>query len=109
MSNVRDKLKSLVIKLQEAHGKEKFLLFTEKRVRVKIETFPAKAVDVQRQFEYTVREKGYKNILLILHAMAPMLFHDFKTPVYQWLQLNKIYMIKRFSKALRKMWCALVT
>eukprot|EP00957_Ditylum_brightwellii_P131269 10012060-Ditylum_brightwellii.AAC.1 len=46
-SNIKDKLKSLVIKLQEAHGKEKFLLFTEKGAQVKIETFPAKAVDVQ--------------------------------------------------------------
>eukprot|EP00957_Ditylum_brightwellii_P036898 2794083-Ditylum_brightwellii.AAC.1 len=43
--DVKDKLKSLAIKLQEAHGEEKFLLFTEKGVRVKIETFPAKAVD----------------------------------------------------------------
>eukprot|EP00957_Ditylum_brightwellii_P149044 11348586-Ditylum_brightwellii.AAC.1 len=44
-SDVQDKLKSLVIKIQEAHGKEKFSLFTEKGVRVKIKTFPAKAVD----------------------------------------------------------------
>eukprot|EP00957_Ditylum_brightwellii_P063658 4832094-Ditylum_brightwellii.AAC.1 len=66
-------LKSLVIKLQEVHGKEKFLLFTEKGVKVKIETFPAKAMDVQQQFEYIVHKKGYKNVLLILHAMAPML------------------------------------
>eukprot|EP00957_Ditylum_brightwellii_P137211 10461726-Ditylum_brightwellii.AAC.1 len=29
-SDVRDKLKSLVIKLQEAHGKEELLLFIEK-------------------------------------------------------------------------------
>eukprot|EP00957_Ditylum_brightwellii_P165921 12633132-Ditylum_brightwellii.AAC.2 len=59
-----------MIKLQEAHGKENFSLFTEKGVRVKIETFPAKAVDIQQQFEYTVRKKGYKNVSLILHAMA---------------------------------------
>eukprot|EP00957_Ditylum_brightwellii_P034175 2589756-Ditylum_brightwellii.AAC.1 len=70
-SDVRDKLKSLVIKLQEVHGKEKFLLFMEKGVKIKIETFPANAVDVQRQFKYTVSEKGYKNVSLILHAMAP--------------------------------------
>eukprot|EP00957_Ditylum_brightwellii_P087722 6680066-Ditylum_brightwellii.AAC.1 len=30
MSDVRDKLESLVIKLQEAHGKDKFSFFTEK-------------------------------------------------------------------------------
>eukprot|EP00957_Ditylum_brightwellii_P072571 5514780-Ditylum_brightwellii.AAC.1 len=47
-SDVKDKLKSLVNKLQEAHAKDKFLLFTEKGVMIKIETFPAKAVDVQR-------------------------------------------------------------
>eukprot|EP00957_Ditylum_brightwellii_P155250 11818952-Ditylum_brightwellii.AAC.1 len=60
-SDVKDKLKSLMIKLQETHGKEKFSLFTEKGVRLKLKTFPAKAVDVQRQIDYTVREKGYKN------------------------------------------------
>eukprot|EP00957_Ditylum_brightwellii_P166889 12702485-Ditylum_brightwellii.AAC.1 len=80
MSDVRDKLKSLMIKLQETHGKKKFSLFTEKGVRVKIKIFPAKAVDVQRQFKYTVREKGYKNVSLILHVMVPMSFYDFKTP-----------------------------
>jgi hypothetical protein len=90
---------SLVIKLQEAHGKEKFLLFTEKGLRIKIETFPANEVDVQRQFEYTVREKGYKNVSLILHTMALMLFYNFKTPLYQWLQLNKIYMTKTIFKS----------
>eukprot|EP00957_Ditylum_brightwellii_P195172 14870347-Ditylum_brightwellii.AAC.1 len=79
-SDVQDKLKSLVINLQEAHGKEKFLLFMEKGVRIKIETFPTNAADVQRQFEYTVHEKGYKNVLLILHVMAPMSFYNFKTP-----------------------------
>eukprot|EP00957_Ditylum_brightwellii_P025429 1923195-Ditylum_brightwellii.AAC.1 len=52
-SDVKDKLKSLVIKLQEAHEKEKFSLFMEKGVRVKIKTFPANAVDAQQQFKYT--------------------------------------------------------
>eukprot|EP00957_Ditylum_brightwellii_P141466 10777201-Ditylum_brightwellii.AAC.1 len=79
-SDVRDKLKSLIIKLQEAHGKEKFLLFTEKGKRIKIEMFPAKAVDMHGLFGYTVRKKGYKNVSLILNAMAPMLFYNFKTP-----------------------------
>eukprot|EP00957_Ditylum_brightwellii_P041357 3131645-Ditylum_brightwellii.AAC.1 len=88
-----------MIKLQEAHGKEKFLLFTEKGVRVKIKTFPAKAVDIQRQFKCTMHEKGYKNVSLILHVMAPMLFYNFKTPMYQWLQLNKIYMTKTIFKS----------
>eukprot|EP00957_Ditylum_brightwellii_P088441 6736374-Ditylum_brightwellii.AAC.1 len=64
----------VAIKPQEVHGKGKFSLFTEKGVRIKIETFSANAVDVQRQFKYTVREKGYKNASLILHDMAPMLF-----------------------------------
>eukprot|EP00957_Ditylum_brightwellii_P164994 12562189-Ditylum_brightwellii.AAC.1 len=81
----------------------------EKGVRIKIETFPANAVDVQRLFEYTVHEKGYKNVSLILHAMAPMLFYNFKTQVYQWLQVNKMYMTKAILIALRTMWCALVT
>eukprot|EP00957_Ditylum_brightwellii_P009712 732143-Ditylum_brightwellii.AAC.1 len=78
-SDVRDKIKSLVIKLQEMHGKDTFLLFTEKGKRIKIKTFPAKAAEVYEMFDYTVREKGYKNVSLILHAMAPMSFYDFKT------------------------------
>eukprot|EP00957_Ditylum_brightwellii_P189441 14419446-Ditylum_brightwellii.AAC.1 len=80
MSEIQDTLESLVIKLQEAYGREKFLLFTEKGERFKIEALPANAVDAQRLFKYTVREKGYKNVLLILHTMAPMSFYDFKTP-----------------------------
>eukprot|EP00957_Ditylum_brightwellii_P030885 2340304-Ditylum_brightwellii.AAC.1 len=47
-SDVRDKLKNLIIKLQEVHGKENILLFTEKGKRIKIKAFPAKAVDVHR-------------------------------------------------------------
>ena len=73
----------------------------EKGERIKIETFPANAVNVQRLFNYTVREKGYKNVLLILHDMAPMLYYNFKTPVYQWLQLNKMYMTKMIFKSSR--------
>ena len=67
----------------------KFLLFMEKGERIKIEIFPANAVDVHRLFDYTVREKGYKNVSLILHAMAPMQFYHFKIPVYQWFSLMK--------------------
>eukprot|EP00957_Ditylum_brightwellii_P078141 5940905-Ditylum_brightwellii.AAC.1 len=89
MSDVRDKIKSLVIKLQEMLGKHKCSLFTEKGKRIKVKTFPAKAAEVYGMFDFTVCEKGYKNVSLILHAMVPMPFYDFKTPVYQWLQLNK--------------------
>eukprot|EP00957_Ditylum_brightwellii_P027832 2104161-Ditylum_brightwellii.AAC.1 len=87
-SDVRDKIKSIIIKLQEMHGKDKFLLFTEKGKRIKIKMLPAKAAEVYGFFDCTVCEKGYKNVSLILHAMAPMSFYDFKTLVYQWLQLN---------------------
>eukprot|EP00957_Ditylum_brightwellii_P183279 13960769-Ditylum_brightwellii.AAC.1 len=80
MSDVRDKLKSLIIKPQETHRKEKVLLFTEKGKRIKIKMFPAKEVEVHGLFDYTVCEKGYKNVSLILHAMAPMSFYNFKTP-----------------------------
>eukprot|EP00957_Ditylum_brightwellii_P003850 292339-Ditylum_brightwellii.AAC.1 len=31
--------------------------------------------------------------------MAPMLFYDSKTPVYQWLQLNKMYTTKTIFKS----------
>eukprot|EP00957_Ditylum_brightwellii_P088215 6719693-Ditylum_brightwellii.AAC.1 len=44
-SDVRDKVKSLVIKLLEMHGKEFFLLFNKKGKRIKIKMFPAKAAE----------------------------------------------------------------
>eukprot|EP00957_Ditylum_brightwellii_P111994 8540709-Ditylum_brightwellii.AAC.1 len=31
---------------------------------------------------------------MIFHVMSPILFHVFKTPIYQWLQLNKLFMTK---------------
>eukprot|EP00957_Ditylum_brightwellii_P042790 3240018-Ditylum_brightwellii.AAC.1 len=52
-SDVRDKLKTLIIKLQEMHKKGKFLLFTEKGKRSKIKTLSAKAADVHGLFNYT--------------------------------------------------------
>eukprot|EP00957_Ditylum_brightwellii_P197282 15029989-Ditylum_brightwellii.AAC.1 len=98
-SDMRDKLKSLIIKLQDMHGKEKFLLFMEKGKRIKIKTFPAKAMGLYGLFDYTVCKKGYTNVSLILHAMALMSFYNFKTPVYQWLQLSKVYMTKTIFKS----------
>eukprot|EP00957_Ditylum_brightwellii_P102654 7823518-Ditylum_brightwellii.AAC.1 len=101
MSDVRDKLESLIIKLQEMHGKDKFLLFTEKGTRIKIKAFPEKAVEVYGLFDIIARKKGYKNILLILHAMALISFYNFKTPVHQWLQLNRMYMTKTIFKSFK--------
>eukprot|EP00957_Ditylum_brightwellii_P119826 9142696-Ditylum_brightwellii.AAC.1 len=61
--------------------------------------FPAKAVEVHGLFYYKVCKKGYKNVSLILHDMVPMPFYNFKTPVYQWLQLNKMYATKTIFKS----------
>eukprot|EP00957_Ditylum_brightwellii_P099380 7569923-Ditylum_brightwellii.AAC.1 len=55
IEDVRDKLESLVIKLQEMHGKDKFSLFTEKGKKIKIKIIPAKAAEVYGLFDYTVR------------------------------------------------------
>eukprot|EP00957_Ditylum_brightwellii_P150292 11445711-Ditylum_brightwellii.AAC.1 len=44
-SDVRDRIKSLVIKLQEMHGKDNILLFTKKGKRIKIKTFLVKAAE----------------------------------------------------------------
>eukprot|EP00957_Ditylum_brightwellii_P150471 11457902-Ditylum_brightwellii.AAC.1 len=44
-SDVRDKIKSLIIKLHEMHRKDNFLLFAEKGKRIKIKIFPTKAAE----------------------------------------------------------------
>eukprot|EP00957_Ditylum_brightwellii_P192442 14651360-Ditylum_brightwellii.AAC.1 len=33
------------------------------------------------------------------HAMLPISFHAFKTPIYQWFQVNKIFMTKMIFKS----------
>eukprot|EP00957_Ditylum_brightwellii_P018511 1392240-Ditylum_brightwellii.AAC.1 len=33
--------------------------------------------------------------------MSPILFHAFKTPIYQWFQLNKLFMTKTIFKSLK--------
>eukprot|EP00957_Ditylum_brightwellii_P097871 7453927-Ditylum_brightwellii.AAC.1 len=62
--DVGDKIRSLIVKLQETYGKEKLLMFTENRKMIQLETLPKKATEIKSYFNYVVHDR-WKNILLI--------------------------------------------
>eukprot|EP00957_Ditylum_brightwellii_P106321 8111471-Ditylum_brightwellii.AAC.1 len=46
--DVGDKIKGLIVKLQEMHEKEKFLVFTEGGKIIQLEIFPKEPVEIKR-------------------------------------------------------------
>eukprot|EP00957_Ditylum_brightwellii_P182267 13886017-Ditylum_brightwellii.AAC.1 len=101
MSGIGKKIKNLLIKLQESHGKDKFSLFSEKGKHVLLKTSPQKPEEAHALVDYSVKAHEYKNISMIFHIMSPILFHALKPPIYQWLQLNKLFMTKTIFKSLK--------
>eukprot|EP00957_Ditylum_brightwellii_P191800 14601143-Ditylum_brightwellii.AAC.1 len=61
--DVGDKIKGLIVKLQEMHGKEKFSVFTKDGNIIQLETFPKKPVEIKSMFHYSVNDR-WKNISL---------------------------------------------
>eukprot|EP00957_Ditylum_brightwellii_P090995 6928649-Ditylum_brightwellii.AAC.1 len=83
MSDVGKKVKSILVKLQESHGKDKFSLFSEEGKRVLIKMFPPKPEEAHALVDYSVKAHKYKTVSMIFHAISPISFHAFKTPIYQ--------------------------
>eukprot|EP00957_Ditylum_brightwellii_P099221 7557451-Ditylum_brightwellii.AAC.1 len=50
---------------------------------------PQKPEEAHALVDYLMKAHEYKNISMIFHVMLPISFHAFKTPIYQWLQVNK--------------------
>eukprot|EP00957_Ditylum_brightwellii_P105686 8059318-Ditylum_brightwellii.AAC.1 len=70
-ADIGDKIKSLVIKLQEMHKKDKILLFTKKGARINIETFPKKAAEVYGILSMAAAQPDYQDqINKLLDAVA---------------------------------------
>ena len=96
--NVGDKIKSFIVKLQEMHGKDKFLVFTEDGKIVKLELFPTKPVDIKSMFKYSVNDRWW-NISLAMHMISTKSFSAFKNLILTWLKMNKYYMNKTIFKS----------
>eukprot|EP00957_Ditylum_brightwellii_P178195 13572778-Ditylum_brightwellii.AAC.1 len=60
-SGIGKKIKSLLVKLQETNGKDKFSLFSKKGKPVVIETLPKKPEEVHALVDYSVKAHRYKN------------------------------------------------
>eukprot|EP00957_Ditylum_brightwellii_P144677 11021718-Ditylum_brightwellii.AAC.1 len=52
-SDVGKKIKSLFVKLQKTHGKDKFSMFSEKEKRILLETFPKKPEEAHALVDYS--------------------------------------------------------
>eukprot|EP00957_Ditylum_brightwellii_P152732 11626121-Ditylum_brightwellii.AAC.1 len=52
MMDVGDKVRSLIVKLYETHGNEKFLMFTEDGKMIQLETLLKKAAEIKNYFNY---------------------------------------------------------
>eukprot|EP00957_Ditylum_brightwellii_P124534 9491253-Ditylum_brightwellii.AAC.1 len=50
--DVGDKVKNFIIWLHETHGKDKFTIFLEAGKKIKIETFPKKALEIKTFLNY---------------------------------------------------------
>eukprot|EP00957_Ditylum_brightwellii_P092919 7074965-Ditylum_brightwellii.AAC.1 len=67
---------------------------------IELETFPKKAPEIKTFLDYKVCKK-FNNVLLILHVMSPILYHEFQKPMMLWSMMNKYYMTKTIFKRLK--------
>eukprot|EP00957_Ditylum_brightwellii_P094795 7218857-Ditylum_brightwellii.AAC.1 len=56
-TDVGDKVRSMIAKLQKTHGKEKLLMFTEDGKLIQMESIPKKAMEIKSYFNYVVHDK----------------------------------------------------
>eukprot|EP00957_Ditylum_brightwellii_P096455 7346441-Ditylum_brightwellii.AAC.1 len=87
-TDVGDKIRRLIVKLQEMHGKEKFLMFTDDGKIIQLKTLLKKVTEIKSYLNYMVHDR-WKNISLVLHVMSSKSFQDLKNPIFNWLQMNK--------------------
>eukprot|EP00957_Ditylum_brightwellii_P074078 5628886-Ditylum_brightwellii.AAC.1 len=102
MADVGDKIRSMIVKLQETHRKEKSSIFTEEGEMIQSKTLPKKAIEIKSYFNYMAHDR-WKNVSLVLHMMSPKSFQDFKNPICTWLQMNKYYINKTIFKSSKDM------
>eukprot|EP00957_Ditylum_brightwellii_P056213 4261678-Ditylum_brightwellii.AAC.1 len=90
INEVGQKLQTLLIKLQSAHGKSNFELFTEKHKRLKLKTFPKKADEVKKFLDNELLANNCKrNMFFILHETGLISFGTLKQRVMKWLCENQ--------------------
>eukprot|EP00957_Ditylum_brightwellii_P020677 1559231-Ditylum_brightwellii.AAC.2 len=56
-TDVVDNLRSMIVKLQETHRKEKFSMFTEDGKLIQLETIPKEAMEIKSYFNYVVHDR----------------------------------------------------
>eukprot|EP00957_Ditylum_brightwellii_P134490 10252928-Ditylum_brightwellii.AAC.1 len=87
-----NKVKSLLLKLYAAHGKDSINIFSKNKQRLEVEIFPKPAKEVKDLLNYDTADGCYKNVTMILHATGLIPFGQFKRQVFNWLKMNNIFL-----------------
>eukprot|EP00957_Ditylum_brightwellii_P080311 6108294-Ditylum_brightwellii.AAC.1 len=91
-NDIGTKVKSLLVKLYAAHGKETINIFSETKRHLKVETFSKTAKEVKDLLEYEMINGQYKTMTMILHVTGLILIAQFKNRVLNWLKFNNIFL-----------------
>eukprot|EP00957_Ditylum_brightwellii_P142567 10861815-Ditylum_brightwellii.AAC.1 len=89
-----NKVKHLLLKLEEIHSKNMFTLYSKKEKRVQVALFPKTASKVNQLLTYDVKDRRNKNISFLFHVMSMVLFYTFKNKIFSWLLQNQINIAK---------------
>eukprot|EP00957_Ditylum_brightwellii_P205130 15342411-Ditylum_brightwellii.AAC.1 len=79
------KVKSLLVKLYAAHGKDMINIFSETKRCLEVEMFPKMAKEVKDLLDYETINGQYKNVTMILHVTGFIPFAQFENRVFNWL------------------------
>eukprot|EP00957_Ditylum_brightwellii_P036359 2753106-Ditylum_brightwellii.AAC.1 len=90
-NTVDPKIKAFLVKLFATHGKENVNVFSDNCRRLEVENFPVTAKDVKDLLDNKTTNNWNSNVTLLLHVTGLILFATFKGKLFNWLQLNNIY------------------
>eukprot|EP00957_Ditylum_brightwellii_P052349 3970465-Ditylum_brightwellii.AAC.1 len=92
INKVGTQFRTMLLKLQTAHGKANFEFFNESLGKIELEAFSKLAEDVQTFLNYkTITNDRKRNVSLIVHATGLISFATFKHKIICWLKENQVF------------------
>jgi hypothetical protein len=87
------RLQTLILKLQSAHGKGSFEMFNEHHKCLKLKTFPKNASDVQKFLNsINISYDRKRNASFLIHVTSLIPFGTFKNKLFNCLYEYKVWM-----------------
>eukprot|EP00957_Ditylum_brightwellii_P165237 12581179-Ditylum_brightwellii.AAC.1 len=91
-NKVGNKVKILLIKLLTTHGKDNINVFSETNRCLEVENFPKTAQEAKDLLAYETLKGSHKNVSMILHVTGLIPSDTFKNKIFNWLQMNNIFL-----------------